>query len=431
MIDNDFIIKREDLNPETDIVVKYRFQTPGDFLDAAIALSREQSFSCIEDPAKEKELTRRFAAKVIQDSIVEMGREKNPGLPTYIYSKDGPYFTSEAELAFPIELVGDSLVLLYDTVIGEVHNIAKFTGIKVLDIQFPRSWGEKYGGPVFGVEGVRKILGKEAGPILISPVKPCVGLSPDEFAERVYHCLMGGFDGVKDDELLLDPPYCPFEERIIKTVKAVQEVEKKTGKKRLYFAHVGGDINNIDHLVRFALDNGVSGMMFAPLVNGLDIIQKYKGKVPIIAHNNLSYGFCRHPLLGISYSLIAKTQRLCGADMIICPAPDKSFYVMNYEAHRSNVDACISEIGIRKTLPGLSGSQTPETLVMHSKFLGHDNFAICPGGAVYEHPDGIEAGAQSFVEAIESVLKNIPLQEYAQNHKALKASLEFFKSGSN
>ena len=425
--EKDFIIGRKDARPEKYVVVKYRFQTPGNFINAAVDLSKEQSFSSIEDPIKEKELIKRFAAKVISDSVVETNIKRIPDMPSYIYSqKDGPFITREVELAFPIELFGDSLVLLLDTVIGEVHNIAKFTGLKVLDIEFPRSWNKKYGGPVFGIEGIRKIVGKKNGPLLISPVKPCVGLSPDEFAGRVKRCLMGGFDGVKDDELLLDPPYCPFKERVTKTMRTVKEVEKKTGRKKIYFAHVGGDIDKIDGLVKFALSKGVRGIMFSPLVNGIDIIRKYKGKVPIIAHNNLTYGMSRHPLNGVSFHLLMKIQRLCGADMVICPAPDRSFYVMDIETHKKNVQACTMDNGMRKTLAGLSGSQTPETLYNHYKILGHDDYAICPGAAVYEHPMGIEAGATSFVEAVDALNNGILLKKYAKNHEALRVSMSHF-----
>lgn len=429
MAERDFVTKRKDLKLQNHVVVKYRFQTPDrNFIGAAIDLSREQSFSMIEDPVKERGLIKKFAAKVIVDSIENEKREKNPALPSYIYSKNAaPFITREVELAFPRKLFGDSLVLLIDTVIGEVHNIAKFTGIKVLDIQFPKSWLRKYGGPAFGIEGIRKAIGKKNGPLLISPVKPCVGLSPDEFADRVYQCLMGGFDGVKDDELLLDPPYCPFKERVTKTVQVTKEIEKKTGKKKIYFAHVGGDTDKIDEFVRFALRAGVGGLMFSPLVNGIDIIRKYKGKVPIIAHNNLAYGMTRSRLNGMSFSLHAKIQRLCGADMIICPAPDRSFYIMSYDEHKANVDACIEKNGLRKTFAGLSGSQTPETLYNHYKFLGHDEYAICPGGAVYEHPFGIEAGAKSFCEAADAALRNIPLKKYAQSHEILRASIKHFK----
>jgi len=428
MFEKDFIIKRKDVKPDEHVVVKYRFQTPGSFINAAVDLSKEQSFSTIEDPVRERGFIKRFAAKVISDSVVEIDTKDTPDIPSYVFSKkDGPFITREVELAYPIELFGDSLALLLDTVIGEVHNIAKFTGLKVLDIDFPKSWHKKYGGPVFGLEGIRKFVNKKNGPLLISPVKPCVGLSPDEFADRVKRCLMGGFDGVKDDELLLDPPYCPFKERVTKTMKAVREVEKKTGKKKIYFAHVGGDINIIDALVKFALDKDVGGIMFSPLVNGIDIIRKYKGKVPIIAHNNLTYGMSRHPLNGVSFRLLMKIQRLCGADMAICPAPDRSFYVMDMEAHKRNVDVCTVKNGMRMTLAGLSGSQTPETLYNHHNILGHDNYAICPGGAVYEHPMGIEAGATSFVEAVDALNSGTALKEYSKNHEALRVSMNYFK----
>ena len=86
MADSDFVVNRKDLNLDDHVIVKYRFQTPGNFLNAAIALSKEQSFSCIEDPTKEKFLTKRFAAKVIKDSIVEIQQDEKPALPTYFCS---------------------------------------------------------------------------------------------------------------------------------------------------------------------------------------------------------------------------------------------------------------------------------------------------------------------------------------------------------
>ena len=63
--EKDFIIGRKDARPEKYVVVKYRFQTPGNFINAAVDLSKEQSFSYIEDPIKEKKFIKKFAAKVI------------------------------------------------------------------------------------------------------------------------------------------------------------------------------------------------------------------------------------------------------------------------------------------------------------------------------------------------------------------------------
>ena len=131
-------------------------------------------------------------------------------------------------------------------------------------------------------------------------------------------------------------------------------------------------------------------------------------------------------LVAILSADVVGYSRLMGADMIICPAPDRSFYVMDYETHLKNINACISGNTIRKTLPGLSGSQTPETLYQHYHFLEHDNFAICPGGAVYEHPMGIEAGARSFVQAVDATNNALALEEYALAHDSLRQSLIHF-----
>jgi ribulose 1,5-bisphosphate carboxylase large subunit-like protein len=206
----------------------------------------------------------------------------------------------------------------------------------------------------------------------------------------------------------------------------VRKAEQQTGKKKIYFANVGGDIDKIDEMFNIAMAQGVSGIMFSPLINGFDIIKKYKGKVPIIAHNNLTHGMTRHPLLGISFSLWVKIQRLLGADMMISPAPDRSFYVMSPETNKHNIAVAVEENGLKKTLIGLSGSQTPATLYRHVRYMQHDDFAICPGGAVYEHPGGIEAGAQSFVQAVTALSDDSSLEGAATQHDALRVSLEVF-----
>lgn len=429
--DTDFVITSKDLNKDEYIVVRYRFETAGDFETAAIALAKEQSFSTIEDPVREKEMIGLYGAKVVMDTVGPERRVKEPTLPSFVHDEyEGDFVSREVDLAYPARLFSGSLMALVSMVIGEVHNIAQFTGIKVVDVTFPDSWKEQYGGPAFGVEGIREYLNKPEGPILISPVKPCVGLSAQEFADRVYECLKGGFDGVKDDELLLDPDYCPFEERVTKVMERIRQVEEETGKKKIYFANIGGDYGEIDRMFKFAIEAGVSGIMFSPLINGLDIIAKYKGKVPIIAHNNLTHGMTRHPLLGISFSLWVKLQRLVGADMAICPAPDRSFYVMSKETNKNNVRKATEENGLRMTLLGLSGSQTPQTLFEHGKYLNHDNYAICPGGAVYEHPDGIGSGAASFVAAADALANEIDIQTAAETNSALAASIEKFTTKS-
>jgi len=47
---------------------------------------------------------------------------------------------------------------------------------------------------------------------------------------------------------------------------------------------------------------------------------------------------------------------------------------------------------------------------------------------VHGHPDGTTAGAKAMVQAVEAWLKQIPLQEYAKDHKELETALKFLGS---
>ena len=296
-----------------------------------------------------------------------------------------------------------------------------------MDIDFPNGWLDATDGPAFGVEGLRKKLAEPSLPLLISPVKPCVGLSPEEFAERSYHCLKGGFHGVKDDELILDPPYSAFRKRVSLTAQSAEKAANETHEPKLYFAHIGGDAEKIGEYYDIAIDEGASGIMVSPWINGIDCIKKFKGRLPIISHNNLTYAMARHPWHGISFSLQAKIQRMCGADIIVCPAPFGSFDIMSKEEHVQNVDACLNEeLGLKKMLPGFSGAQTPMTTVALYQSLGTMDFGVLAGGAVYNHPMGIEAGAMAFRQALESMEKKIDVAEYAKNHRELKAAIDTF-----
>ena len=46
------------------------------------------------------------------------------------------------------------------------------------------------------------------------------------------------------------------------------------------------------------------------------------------------------------------------------------------------------------------------------------------GGGVLGHPDGPRAGAMAVRQALEAIVKKIPLDEYAKTHKELARALE-------
>ena len=57
---------------------------------------------------------------------------------------------------------------------------------------------------------------------------------------------------------------------------------------------------------------------------------------------------------------------------------------------------------------------------------GHD-VVVNAGGAVHGHPDGAEAGAKSFIAAVEAAAVGTPLETTANRSPELSRALEVWK----
>ncbi len=410
-------------------IATYLIETPLEPENALIKLAKEQSLSnWAGDPSIEKEMIENYAAKWISNSIKIVNTIRSPSLPSCIPFHKKEYYQFIAEVAYPICNFGGMLAPMYNTMIGEIHNIGVFTGLKILNIDFPVTYLENFKGPVFGVEGIRNILQEPESPIFVGPTKPCVGLTPEQFAKTGYEVLKGGFHIIKDDELIVETSYSKFQDRVKETIKLVRKAESDTGKKKMYFAHIGGDLDRIDQFYNTALNAGVDGIMVSPAINGLDIAKKFRGELPIIAHNTLLYASSRHPLFGVKFSLWGKLQRIAGADIMLTPAKLGTFDIMTEEEQKENIDACLGELHTYKSIfPAFSGGQCPASLERHYMTLGISDLIIVAGAAAYGHPMGGYAGARSFIQAWDALSKNISINEYAKTHKELKASLDKFK----
>ena len=70
-----------------------------------------------------------------------------------------------------------------------------------------------------------------------------------------------------------------------------------------------------------------------------------------------------------------------------------------------------------------SGGLYPGTVPALVKMFGKD-IIIQAGGGVHGNPLGTRAGARALRHAIDAVMKNIPLKEYAKHHKELNAAIK-------
>ncbi|MEM0236357.1 MAG: RuBisCO large subunit C-terminal-like domain-containing protein [Thermofilum sp.] len=78
---------------------------------------------------------------------------------------------------------------------------------------------------------------------------------------------------------------------------------------------------------------------------------------------------------------------------------------------------------IKPTTPVSFGGLHPGNIPLVIEVLGKD-IVMQIGGGVIGHPDGLRAGATAVRQALEAIVKDIPLDEYAKTHKELARALE-------
>ena len=67
-----------------------------------------------------------------------------------------------------------------------------------------------------------------------------MGLGPAELAELCRTFARAGLDIVKDDHGLADHPFCPFEARVEKCLRAAEDAARDTGRLTLYVPNLIG-----------------------------------------------------------------------------------------------------------------------------------------------------------------------------------------------
>ena len=412
--DERFMTELTDEVIQNNVLVSFKFQTNINIKKALKKLCTEQSLSdWAGDPSIEDEMIKKYGAKVINNSVSIIDKE-----------------TVKVTLAFPMNNIEDDIIVMLNALGGDTYNIGLFKGIRIEDFWLPDFFYKKYAGPKNGVNGIRKKLKVYGRPIFCGPVKPCIGLNPKQFADIGKQALLGGADIIKDDELIISPPYCPFEERVTEVMQAIDKAKQITGENKLYVADISAGRDRIDELIDIGMDVDVDGFMVSPAIQGFDIIydltKKVKDKI-IYAHNALMYAAAKDPNHGLKYSVFSKIQRMYGADVIVNPCPWGSFEVMSLEEHKDNMKTGVEDLyNYKKTFMAVCGAQSPSTIPINYKMAQSKDFMMIIGGALYGHPDGAEAGARSLRQGWEAVEKGIKLEEYAETHKELKTSIDVF-----
>jgi ribulose-bisphosphate carboxylase large chain len=294
----------------------YYIETPFAPEAAAAVLAGEQSSGTfVTVPGETEELKQRFSARV--ESVEFLETVDQPAIPGAV-SETGKYNRAIVKVSWSIENFGYNLPVIISTLQGNLYEIKQFTGLKLMDVEFPESFGTCYSGPAFGIDGCRKLTGVFNRPLIGTIIKPSVGLSISQTAGIVKTLAEAGIDFIKDDELLSSPANSNFNDRVDEVMKIINAHADATGKKIMYAFNISGELDEMLQRYEKIIKSGGNCAMISINSVGLSATKKIcdQKQLAIHAHRNGWGMLTRHPLLGIDFKAYQKLWRLVGVDQM-------------------------------------------------------------------------------------------------------------------
>ena len=418
------------------IQARYWIETAFPLEDAAEIMAGEQSTGTfIRVPGETSELRARFAAKVEQ--ITELERADRPSLPGSGTPKNSSHSlrrTAEVTLSWPLENPGPSLPNLLATVAGNLFELKPFSGLKLLDVNLPPAFLDRYQGPQFGVAGTRRLTDVYERPLIGTIIKPSIGMNPEETAAQVRTLAEAGIDFVKDDELQSDGPHCPFEQRATAVLRVLRDHAGRTGKQVMYAVNLTGDIDEMLRRHDHVLANEGICIMASMNSIGLPAMKALRAHSQLCIHGHRNgwgiYG--RSPAIGMSFAAYQKFWRLAGIDHTHVNGLSNKFCEPD-DSVIASARACLTPMFPApypgcEIVPVFSSGQSARQAAGTYQALGSTNLIFAAGGGILGHPQGPAAGVRSLQQAWEAAIKGIPVSEFATTHAELHAALGAFSS---
>jgi ribulose-bisphosphate carboxylase large chain len=413
------------------VLATYVIETPHPLEYAAEVIAGEQSSGTfVSVPGETLELKERFGARV--QSVEPIETVETPSLPGSKPPKTASakvqYRRGLVSISFPLHNFGPSLPALLSTVAGNLYELQELSGVRLVDLELPAAFAERYPGPGFGIDGTRKLAQVTGRPLIGTIVKPSIGLSIEALRPLVRDLAVAGLDFIKDDELNADPPYAPLADRVPAVMAEIERVADETGKKAMYAFNLTGEIDDMlrgHDLVR--RHGGTCVMVNINAVGIAGVVQLRRHcELPIHGHRANFGAMSRDPWLGISYTAYQKICRLAGVDHLHVGGFNSKFYETNAEVAQSIRDCLTPLLGDYRVMPAISSAQWAGSAIdIYAATKAIDVIHLA-GGGIIAHPGGTAAGVRSMQQGWEAALAGTPLDQYAATRPELKAAIEKF-----
>ena len=408
------------------ITATYYIETPFAPEKAAAVLASEQSSGTfIAVPGETEELKQRFAARLESVELLEtVGEPAIPGAK----SKEGKYHRAIVKVSWSIENFRYNLPVMVSTLQGNLYEITQFTGLKLMDIHLPASFGEHYKGPEFGIDGCRQLTNVYERPLIGTIIKPSIGLSVKQTAEIVKTLAEAGIDFIKDDELLSSSANSIFNDRVDAVMKVIDALADKTGKKVMYAFNISGEVDEmLGHYEKIVNSGGTCAMVSINSV-GLSGTKKIcdQRQLAIHGHRNGWGMMTRHPLLGIEFKAYQKLWRLAGVDQLHVNGIQNKFWESD-DSVVNSIEACLTKMLDHKTvMPVVSSGQWGGQAFETWRRTKTVDLLYMAGGGIMAHPMGAAAGVTALQQAWKAAVDGLTLEEASRQYAEFGKSVEKF-----
>ena len=408
------------------VIATYIIETSLPLEHAAEVLAGEQSTGTFVRVERESDdLRARFAAQV--ESLEEIPLTGASPLPG---SVGDPATRRRARLRirFPLENFGPSLPNLLAAVAGNLFEIKQLSAIKLVDLDLPPAFAERYAGPQFGVAGTRRLMSRPDGAMIGTIVKPSIGLSPTDLADLAGDLAAAGVDFIKDDELQGNGPQAPLRERVAAVMPVLERHADRTGVKPMYAFNITDDLDRLEANHDLVLAAGGTCIMVCVNLVGLPGLEyiRRRSQLPIHGHRAMFGSISRSEQLGIGFRAWQKIARLSGADHLHTNGISNKFY--ETDAQVLDAIAAVREplLGLESTVPVLSSGQWGGLAHATYAETGTTDLLVLAGGGIHGHPDGARAGVASMREAWASAAAGESVETALERSAALRRATEAF-----
>lgn len=301
-----------------------------------------------------------------------------------------------AAVSFPAKLFGDDVAGLLTVLFGK---ISFSPGLCLENIEADDNYIGTIRGPKFGLDGIRRLTGKQDSnkPLLMAILKPGLGPSDDKLANQFGRLVQAGTDLVKDDETRIDLTVDDALRRLEKVLSA----GKGNG---VYVTHLSGPGFDLRARALKLQKAGAQAFLFCPYTYGISALQSLCAdpeiKVPIFAHPAFTGVMSQGHSSASPEVLLGTLMRWAGCDAVLFPSPYGSIALSRKDALQVHNRLVKEERHLKMVASVPSAGIMPEFVAQIREDFG-SHVVVNAGTGMARTGGGIEDGAKAFRREID------------------------------